>query len=163
MSICPPTWPTSLHHIPFDISCRIFRFQTIKDRRSYCHHYDYDHMIIAIIILWQCLWRRWSWNNFSTGDNACNENHFVTVENCEKKYFSTGESLTKTNFPFEGMVGYYATFDLVNVPSTPQHHLDIFKVTIRSVQQNISEIWTKNIPKSPRIIWRYSKRYSDQK
>ena len=123
MSICPPTWPTSLHHIPFDISCRIFRFQTIKDRRSYCHHYDYDHMIIAIIILWQCLWRRWSWNNFSTGDNACNENHFVTVENCEKKYFSTGESLTKTNFPFEGMVGYYSTFDQVNMPSNP--HFDI--------------------------------------
>ena len=84
---------------------------------------DYDHMIIAIIILWQCLWRRWSWNNFSTGDNACNENHFVTVENCEKKYFSTGESLTKTNFPFEGMVGYYSTFDQVNMPSTP--HFDI--------------------------------------
>ena len=30
-----------------------------------------------------------------------------------KKFFSTGESLTRTDFPFEGMVGYYATFNQV--------------------------------------------------
>jgi len=31
-----------------------------------------------------------------------------------KELLSTGESLTKTNFPFEGMVGYYSTFDQRN-------------------------------------------------
>ena len=31
------------------------------------------------------------------------------------KYFSTGESLTKTDFPFEGMVGYYGNYDQADI------------------------------------------------